>query len=155
MIRLTDWLTIWLCLRKMASISRPTRRRPFLKFALGWQVLAVGAVEVAVEAVDELAQERAPGERGTEILADAALGLCTDVLDHGLAGLLEFLDSPSAVIEVAECRDVIPAVVEQGGGEAVIDVCDGIPGQVDGESDRAGRRWAVRGRGSGRSPARR
>ena len=31
MIRLTDWATIWLCLRNMVSISRPSSLIPFLK----------------------------------------------------------------------------------------------------------------------------
>ena len=50
----------------------------------GRQVLAVGAVEVAVAAVEELAGEGDQGERGVEFLSDAVLGPCMEVPDHGL-----------------------------------------------------------------------
>ena len=83
---------------------------------------AVIVVEVAVAAVGELAGQVDEDEGGVAFLADAAFGPGVERFGHGLAGLVELFDTPSAVIEITEGVDGISVAVDEGRGEAVCGV---------------------------------
>lgn len=85
-------------------------------------------IEFDVGAIGEEPVESDQNKVGEDLLFDAAFGPGVKVLnvEDTLANLIEFLDAPSAMVDVDELLERIPLGIDQGGAQAKYAVGDPV-----------------------------